>query len=269
MVEHGSSPLEAAIAVARGEPHRFSGVVPDGWQQGRGAFGGLVIGMMTRAVSALDVAAGRELRSLNVERVGPVRPGAVAITVEPLRTGSGVSSVAARVLQHDQVQAHAVAVFGKRRVEDGDWVDLEPAVLAPWTDTAVLAIGPPFGPAFASHFELRPTGLMPFSEAAPRASGWVRPRVPPARYDDALLAALADAWWPATFGRLSAPRPAATLTYSLQILADAASLAPDVPLHHAGHAAAARDGYTVELRELRTPEGRLVALNQQTIALIR
>ena len=42
--------FEVASAIRPSSPGTFEGTVPDGWQQGRGAFGGLVYGMLTAGV---------------------------------------------------------------------------------------------------------------------------------------------------------------------------------------------------------------------------
>ena len=45
-------------------------------------------------------------------------------------------------------------------------------------------------------------------------------------------------------------------------------LDPEAPLFYRATDVSIRGGYAVEFRELWAPDGRLVALNQQTIALI-
>jgi hypothetical protein len=262
------TPLESALRLERLDDARFSVDVPDGWQQGRGAFGGLTVGLMARAAIATEPRPGRPMRALTAELLGPVLPGEATVRVEVLRAGSGLSAIAARIEQSGGVQAHAVVMLGKRRGAGGDWVELDAPAVPSWDGVPVFEVDRPFAPVFSRHFEFRPTGGLPFSGGAAKTSGWVRPRAAPSHFDDALIAVLADAWWPAAFTRLDAPQPIATIGYSLEIVGDAARLAPELPLHHAAHAVAARDGYVAELRELRDVEGRLVALNQQTIALI-
>ncbi|HEU4408007.1 MAG TPA: acyl-CoA thioesterase domain-containing protein [Polyangiaceae bacterium] len=62
--------------------------MPEGWQQGRGAFGGLVPGALTRAMAASEPEPARALRSLSAELLGPVPPGPADVGVEVLRRGS-------------------------------------------------------------------------------------------------------------------------------------------------------------------------------------
>jgi hypothetical protein len=68
---------------------------------------------------------------------------------------------------------------------------------------------------------------------------------------------------------MTAPRPMATLAFTLQIVADLDALPPGEPLFHRATAVAAREGYSVEMRELWTKAGALVALNQQTFVAIK
>ena len=65
-----------------------------------------------------------------------------------------------------------------------------------------------------------------------------------------------------------AMRPIGTIAYTLDIVDGAAGLDPDAPLLYRGTVAVAGDGYFLETRELWGEDGRLVALNHQTFAVI-
>jgi acyl-CoA thioesterase len=247
---------------------RFQAEVPDGWQQGRGAFGGLVLGNLVRAIQAFDAAPDRPLRSLTAQICGPVLVGPNPIHVERLRTGTGVSTIAARMERDGEVLAHAVGILGRRRGDDTDFCDLAPPVMPPWRELAPAVMRGV--PTFASFFEYRVTGAVPFSgDAEPVASGWVRPREAGPVRDAAWLTALIDAWWPAILSRFTAPRPIATLAFTLELFDGVDGLDPEAPLFYRARGAAARAGYLVEMRELWGEDGRLIALNQQTIAIIK
>jgi hypothetical protein len=252
------------------EVDRFEADIPDGWQQGRGAFGGLIIGTLARAMATFDAAEERSLRSLTAQLAGPVLPGPNLVQVERLRTGTGVSTLAARLSRDGEVLAHTVGVFGKRRVSGLDQCEISRPLLPPWRDVPVAPIEPPIGPAFARFMELRVVGPLPHTGASePVASGWVRPKDPGPARDAPFVAAMADAWWPSFFSRMPAPRPAATVAFTLQLLGDLAGLDPEAPLFHRGRTVAGQDGYMVEMRELWGEDGRLLALNQQTFAIVK
>lgn len=248
---------------------RYLATVPDGWQQGRGAFGGLVLGTLARAMLHAEREADRTLRSLNGEIVGPVLPGRADVTVEALRRGNGVSSWEARLTQSGEVLARASAVFGKARTADRDGTALPPPPLDTlWTAVDVIPVRPPQGPHFARMFELR-AGRWPFGGGAKaEVEGWVRlAKSVPIGVPEVI--GLMDAFWPAVFAVETAPRPMATVSFTLELLADPATLDPSEPLRYRAWAPAARDGFVAEFRELWTARGELVALNQQTFVIIK
>jgi acyl-CoA thioesterase len=234
--------------------------VPDGWQQGRGAYGGLVVAFLIRAMEVAD----RPLRSLQADLCGPVQPGAAAIAVETLREGSRLTTVAARLVQGGEVQAHATAEFGRAREGAGDWQESRMPDVAAWSD--VPAVPMDFAPTFAKHFEYRALRL-PFDNKGAGALGWIRPREK--RWQGAAhVAGVIDAWWPAAFGRLGERHPMATIAYMLQIVGGIDGLDPALPMLHVGRSEAAAGGYVLEARELWGIDGRLVAVNQQTMVLL-
>ena len=249
-------------------PHHFEATFPEGWQQGRGAFGGLVIATLVRALEASEPAKDRSLRSLTAEICGPVLVGPAAITTEILRRGTGVTTLAARLTQGSEVLAHAVAVLGRPRGDRPRRAFLPPPSPPPWRDVSVLP--PPPAATFANLFEFRCVGPLPFSGGAePIASGWVRSRNPGPARDSAYLAALIDTFWPALFSIEPAPRPMGTIAFTFQIAETTDGLDPDAPLFLKAYMLAEHEGYTVEQRELWGEDGRLLALNQQTFAVIR
>jgi hypothetical protein len=98
--------------------------------------------------------------------------------------------------------------------------------------------------------------------------GWVRPREPGAARDAAFVAAMIDAWWPAVLARAKTFRPLATIGFTLELVDDPRDLG-DAPLLYRGTVPIAGDGYFLETRELWTEDGRLLALNHQTFAVIK
>jgi len=248
-------------------PGRFRFTYPDGWQQGRGAFGGMVLAPMVRAAVAFAAAPERKARTLTAEIVAPVLSGPADLAVEELRAGSGTSTLAVRLIQEGELRAHAVVVLGRPRPGAPGWTP-PPPPMRPWREVppleATLLI-----PTFTRHFEYRPTGPLPFSGGEPGAAGWVRPRATPAARDEAYLVALVDAWWPALFAILAAPRPMATITFTADLLGDCEGLAPDAPCFYEARLLGFHDGYAPELRALRGEDGRLLVVNHQTFVVIR
>ena len=198
---------------------------------------------------------------------GPVLPGDT-IRVERLRAGTGVSTVAARIERDGEVLAHAVAVLG-RHARRGRRL-LRPATrpsMPPWREVAPARLNQHRSLPFTRFFEFRPLGPLPVLRAAPEAAG-VRldsPREPGPARDAAYVTCLADAWWPALLVAAHGAAPVATVAFTLELLSGLEGLDPEAPLFHSARVVAARGGYLVEMRELWGEDGRLVALNQQTV----
>ena len=72
---HVSTPAPTAAAAFALPQHAFKLDVPEGWRQGRGAFGGYVIAALTRATDQLESNADRKLRSLTSTIPAPVVAG--------------------------------------------------------------------------------------------------------------------------------------------------------------------------------------------------
>jgi hypothetical protein len=275
-----TSPFEAATTLERldrgsdAEASFFRADVPDGWQQGRGAFGGLVLGMLLRAMEHHEGDARRTARTLNGDLAGPVLPGPAEIAVETLRRGSNQSNLRATLRQQGQVLASATAVLSaprRKRDDAGQERTLvlpPPAFAATPSDAPVVALAPPLAPVFTPHFEYRPTGPLPFSAGRDAiAEGFVRERIAPTVLDAPMLVGLLDAYWPAVLAVVSNPIAVATISFQAEFLVDPRTLDPTAPLGYRARAVADRDGFIVEFRELHGPSG-VVAMNQQTFAVL-
>lgn len=260
------SDFTALTTPTRIDTHTWEAAVPDGWQQGRGAFGGLVLAILTRTLEC-EEGGHRPLRSLSAQLVAPVLPGSVQVRADLLRRSRNVSTYATWLFQHGEVVAHATGVLAASRGEQGTHLGIEPPAMPPWRDVPVVPVGPPRAPAFARHCEFRPAGAPPFSGVAETtACGWVRLHRPGPVRNAAEVMALVDAWWPAHFAGLAAPQAIATVAFTLDLVGDVAAGDRDAPACHRGRILAGQQGYLVEQRELWSEDGRLLAVNQQTIA---
>ena len=244
--------------------------VGPGWRMGRGAFGGLVVGALIRAIELRVADPARKVRSVTAELPGPVEHGPVDITVDSLRRGNNVSTLRAALSQSGEIKSHAVAIVAADR-SGGDtvtWNDLTAPAAPAWTDIAPIDMtGPGAWPEFAQHFEYRIVEGLP-GNGARRTLGWIRARNPGADHDAAYLAAMIDAWFPVALVRLG-PRPMATIAFTLDIAAGAETVDPTEPLLYRGIAPVCSHGYALETRELWTADGRLLAINHQTFVIIR
>lgn len=257
--------------------------IEKGWEQGRGAFGGMVLGALYAAAEDALAASGggpggdvggKRLRSMTGEIFAPV-PAAVPteIHVETLRRGHHVTTLAARFVVDGNALAQAVFLFGDARTSEFDQRSLlAPSALSAGTDgLRALRIEPPLGPDFGQHFEYRFVEGAPFSEEKCAATAcWIRHR----KHGDGQLStrdaiALSDVIWPVLYVHTPVPRPMATITFMLALCEDPRELAADTFVLHRGTALATTQGYEVEQRELWLPDGRLFAISHQTIAVIK
>jgi acyl-CoA thioesterase len=231
--------------------------VPDGWQQGRGAFGGLTLAALAKVASG---------KLASPEIPGVVDVGASRLDVMPLREGHALSAVTAQLVQRGSTVAHAVASFGRTREVPFDRAPSAPRIPA-FDDARVTALGPD-GPTFARHFEYRVVRGMPFSgDEHAVTEGWVR-LLDPGNVPSLLaLIAMVDAWFPSVLPTLRSPRPFATISFAAHLFDR--SWSPGEPLFHRSRLLASQQGYFAEFRELFTARGELCATNQQTMAIIK
>ncbi len=252
--------------------------MPPGWRQGRGVWGGLVVGQIITA-------AGHDLpddrlapRSVWVSMLGPVIPGVVECDVHDLRVGK--ATLAREVTLRDaagNLLTRSVVVFGVPRHPTS--VSEPPAAPAdpPATPGQEVAIGPPIAPEFISHLRFAPVTGFPYG-GAPEfvTAGWVGLKPADAEpLTTAVVAALSDAWWSTSIVGIDGaaltenPPPVATLDFALSF-PQAAVDEPDVwstGLWHTGRIVGGNDGYLTELRTLHSPAGRLLAVNTQVQAI--
>lgn len=251
-------------------PGRFRIDVPDGWQQGRGAWGGLVAALVVKAVRHADP---RPVRTVSLHLSAPLDVGPSEVAVTPLRVGSALTTTEVRIERDDALIAHAVVVTGEPRAQDlaevsGGWGLLEAPETAPWQDVPAWPGSAPGMPVFMANMELRAVQGMPVSGGPARCTGYVRFR-DERPWDEARLMALADAWLPTALVAVDAIRPMATITFAAHLLADPGSVPVGEPLLYDASLSAAFEGYTTEVRRLWTLDGRLVVENQQSIVIVR
>ncbi|MEK9736666.1 MAG: acyl-CoA thioesterase domain-containing protein [Candidatus Nanopelagicales bacterium] len=245
-----------------------SWTVPDGWLQGRGSWGGLVVAGIVRAAAAAD-GRGLPLREVSVHMVGPLPSGHASVATTLVRQGSATSVWQVCVAGKETWAVGTVVFGGSRAAGFSPMVDLAMPPAPEWATCDVVAIGPPIAPEFLQHMALRPICGLPYSGGADPVMAWLAPTQPPVAYDAGLLVGLIDALWPASLVQATTPRPMATLSFSATLLVDPATVDPKVPLLHRGCLLDYVDGYATESRELWTADGRLAVHNTQVITVIK
>lgn len=242
--------------------------VEGGWGQGRATFGGLVGGLLVSALLP-QVPEGAWLRSLTVNFVAPVAPGEARADVEVLRSGKSATQVLGTLRQEGAPVAVALGAFGSSRESA---VRVEPTVTMPQL-AAPETIDPfPYiagmTPDFFQHVEMRlADGGFPYSgSTTSHMDGWMRFRQAPPVFDERHFVTLGDAWPPAVIQMLSQFAPGSSLTWSLEITEDVAA-EPDTHWAYAVRTDRAEGGYAHTDARIWHPDGRLVAISRQTVAI--
>jgi acyl-CoA thioesterase len=261
--------FDIALTPQRRDQSTFTFIVPPGFGQGKATFGGLVLGGAVRAMSSSLDKPQRRLRSLQAQLVGSPEAGETTIAIRILRESKTVSTIAAELRQAGTLCVHAVGVFADTRPIDLSWQTLTMPKAPTWETVTAIPSPNPFAPEFTQQFEFRPITGLPFSQGHPATVGYIKPRLTPRLLDDAFVVAMTDAWWLAAFIGFSAPRPAATMTYTAELHQPANGLDPTVPMLHAGDSVVMSEGYSTENRTLWGHDGRLLATNRQLVTVIK
>ena len=260
--------FESALALsepdADGSCHALIG--PE-WSQGRAAYGGLVAGLMSRALERM-LPRERTMRSALIDFVGPVAAGPARIETRVLRVGRALSHAEARVTQHGQVCAILIAAYGESRTTslhfEGASAPAGPTVDALSTLPYVEGVMP----RFTKQFEFRianGNGLYVGSKRA-NISGYVRyPGGGP--IDAAGVLGRLDSWPPAILPLLTKFAPASTVTWMVDVVGElpARGASSDAFYRYEAEGVAAANGYGSCEARLWAPDGKLVAASRQLV----
>ena len=245
------------------------GQVPEGWGQGRAAFGGLVAAMAWEHLAQQLTDPG-PLRSLSVSFVAPGEAGEAHFEHEVLRQGKSAIQATARLVQDQQVRTLLLATFGRER-ESAITIRPEPAPTAPAPEECL-----PFPfiegvtPDFTRHFEFRwCTRELPMTGSGNgEIGGWVRLRGErqPAP-SIAWLLALVDAWPPAVLPMFRKPAAISSVSWHLDMVNAPGQPDADGWWRYHAWTDAAANGYAHTRAGLWGEDGELVAISRQTVAL--
>jgi hypothetical protein len=250
----------------------FEWFVPEGWLQGRGAWGGLVVAAHVNAAEAeQDRTDGvRRIRNVSAHLFGPLPPGKAVITTTCLRAGSAMTTWQVSITGSDgSLASQAIVISGVPRPVDDRWGVARMPELPAWEGLPSAPVRPPIGPEFGAHFDYRPVAGIPGAQGQPEAAGWLRPEGSWEEWTAGTTLGIVDAWWPASYVAMPAVRPMGTVSFSAHLLVDPATLRTDQPLAYEAWVSATDDGFTSETRRLWSPDGRLVVENHQAIVVIK
>jgi acyl-CoA thioesterase len=228
-------------------------------------------------VLAQALAAGRQLlveprpcRALVATFPGPLAAGVVDVTVRTLRHGRAVSNLQVELTQDGTVGCAALLSFGGARPSAIDVPPPSPPTLAaPETLPPMLAGAGGVAPEFTRHFDYRlGFGAGPYAGAdVCEIGGWCRFRAEPGPLGEEHVLGLLDAWPSPAVARMAAPAPAASITWSAELLSIEPEVDPRGWWLYRAELETARDGYAHASACLWSPAGNLAALSRQAVAV--
>ncbi|GAA0666249.1 acyl-CoA thioesterase [Sphingomonas insulae] len=192
----------------------WQGQVPDGWLQGRTAYGGLSAALALHAAMASDDDL-PPLRSALVAFIGPLS-GPITIRAQRLRRGRNAAFVQADVASEAGLGLRATFVFMSPVASAVDVrTGTAPAASLPGPEDKVLRGHPAI--AFSQNFE-----LVERREAATAEwLRWVRLKDRTGLHPMVELMAVADCLPPVALKMLGRPAPVSSMTWQLNLLGDA------------------------------------------------
>jgi len=264
---------------------RYSARIDRSWWIIAGPNGGYVAAIVLRAVLAEVADADRRPRSATFHYLRAPAEGAVEVEVTVERAGRTVTNVSARMTQGGRTVVTALVALAVDRDAPVSF-DEDPGlpVLSDGSDVpgpedvAHQDVDPDRDVAMRSHYDMRwLIGDLPFShlpssdrpssdrpsgdddlrsDGTARCGGWLRLREEDP-VDELVLVAMADAWLPPLFSRVSAP--VVVPTVELTVRFRGRPVGPDRWCCIEAVSPVARDGYLVEHARLWDRTGRLLA----------
>jgi acyl-CoA thioesterase len=242
---------------------RWAARISEDWWTPRGPLGGYVMALGLRAMEEAVADPERVPRSATMHFLRSPEAGAIDLSATTEREGRSLTTASSRIEQGGKLVAIALGAYSKPwespLLDDAPMPEVEPP------DESVPPAtrpGPPNPPPFLDRMDMQPRfGAAPFSGAdEAEIGGWLglREERP---IDSAIVAILADAWFPAPWTRLRALAPAPTIDLTIHFRA---------PLPLEGRlllgrfrSTLVRDGFFDEDGELWARDGALVAQSRQ------
>jgi acyl-CoA thioesterase len=257
----------ADTAVVRLGEDRWRADLSERWSSLVGIHGGYTAAVAARAIAEAIDDPDRPLRTLSAQFLRSPRPGPAEVEVEIERRGRSMVFASARVSQDDRTLV--LVRTNSAGVEPGQVYDDHRARPRP---AAPPEGAPRFGPPTAGvrHFDETEVVLDPdvvaFSgQGQAWIAAWLRP-LDDASIDAAWLVTACDVLPPASFSRTSGPTRAATLDYTIHVVAadPAAHVSSGEHVYLDCRSPLAADGLAVEDGVLWAPDGTVLAVSRQT-----
>ncbi len=236
--------------------------LPASWRQGPGVVGGLQAAVLLDAATRTVADPSRRVRTLTVHFVARAAPGVAHVSARVVRAGRSLSHARATLRCGDTVVAEALATFAAPRTQ-GATSRLPMPRVPHWSGLSTSRHGA-VPPEFTQWLRFRDCLGSPFAASpVPVIGGWGRfaDAVP---LDARAIAALADAWPPASLAQARAQHPVASVDLRLHFHDLPEPAAPGWVLYR-GETHAEHHGFADEGATLWAEDGRVLATVRQNI----
>jgi acyl-CoA thioesterase len=242
----------------------YAGTLGSEWWVGAGPNGGYLAALFVKALTQTLSDPTRALRSLTIHylRRPSAEPFEICCSIE--RGGRSLSSVSARMYQHQQPVALALAAFSR------SWSGIEfdthampdvadPTRLSPWNADDQNA-------PFARQFDYRwlPNGGLASDAQEVAVGGWIR-LADPQPLDSSQAVLLLDAWPPSITARAQTHGGAPTIDFTVHLRCDLSQVNTDPQDYYLAifRSRLASQGFFEEDGSLWTRSGDLIAQSRQ------
>jgi len=251
-------------------PGRYLTRFTSAWNQGKGAYGGVVGGTALRALEHTLGDPGRPVRSFTLHFCAPAVEGEARVLTRIERSGRTVTHATVRVENDSGVLALGSATFGVSRPGIIEYLEVTRPDVPPPHEVPALPDDvpmPDFCRFFDYHFCL---GGAPYSGGSvAETGGWLRPR-DPTPLDAPLCVGLMDAYPPSVLARVDGFRPTATVDLTLHFFQTLPrpGQRDDAYFLRTGRSRQAADGFAEDFQQLWTEDGVLLAQCRQLFAVL-
>lgn len=259
---------DASAVRAGAVPGEYVCDVPEGWGQGRAAYGGLAGAYLIRAAE-MFIGPERPVRSFNLVFVGPLKTGPAVVRVEVLRSGGSLTHLEVRLFNNGELATAAYVACAAGRESDASAMQMRAPVMAPVETAMEMPYVPGMMPEFMRFMEMRWTVTsLPFSGAERgHVQGWVRPRGG-AEAGLPLLVGLMDAWPPPVWSLMDGLSRGSSVNWHANFAPAAytAGQGSDAWYFWDSHLTFAQDGYSDMECSFWSAQGELLAVSRQLFA---
>lgn len=256
--------------IARGmtrEGEGYRAIIPQGWRQGRTAYGGLTAGLSLVAAQSKFPNL-PPFRSATVNFIGPVSEDPI-FSCHLLREGRNVTSVETEGRVDDKVISHCSFIFAAQRAS-AITIDLPapiapaPALCEPFTPPGAESLVP----SFFNRFDTRLIeGARPMSGASEGyIRTWSRHHDESSRLGAASLLTLGDVLPPAAAPLFTEFGPVSSVNWIFTVLTDEPTT-DDGWWQVETRLSAASGGYSTQVMRVWNTKGQLVAEGMQCVAI--